>query len=99
MTKSLPEIFIEVDYFQKNKAGNQVCGDSFMSQKLKGEGRIIGVLSDGLGSGIKARVLSAMTATMEKRRNAIRIGNRSPSRSLIPFIFSRNLSYSVKQSG
>ena len=37
--------FIEVDFFQKNKAGNVVCGDSFMSQKLKGEGRIISVLS------------------------------------------------------
>ena len=49
--------FIEVDFFQKNKAGNVVCGDSFMSQKLKGEGRIISVLSDGLGSGIKASVL------------------------------------------
>ena len=35
-----------------------------MSQKLKGEGRVISVLSDGLGSGIKACVLSTMTATM-----------------------------------
>ncbi len=56
--------FIEVDFFQKNKAGNVVCGDCFMSQKLKGEGRVISVLSDGLGSGIKACVLSTMTATM-----------------------------------
>ena len=29
------DIFIEVDCFQKNKAGNIVCGDSYMSQKLK----------------------------------------------------------------
>ena len=58
------DIFIEVDCFQKNKAGNIVCGDSYMSQKLKEEDRIISVLSDGLGSGIKASVLSAMTATM-----------------------------------
>ena len=58
--------FIEVDFFQKNKAGNVVCGDSFMSQKLKGEGRIISVLSDGLGSGIKACVLSTLTVTMKQ---------------------------------
>ena len=59
-----PDIFIEVDHYEKKKAGHSVCGDCFMSQKLKGEGRIIGVLSDGLGSGIKASVLSVMTATM-----------------------------------
>lgn len=41
------DIFIEVDCFQKNKAGNIVCGDSYMSQKLKEEDRIISVLSDG----------------------------------------------------
>lgn len=45
--------FIEVDFFQKNKAGNVVCGDCFMSQKLKGEGRVISVLSDGLEAGSK----------------------------------------------
>ena len=83
MTKSLPEIFIEVDYFQKNKAGNQVCGDSFMSQKLKGEGRIIGVLSDGLGSGIKARVLSAMTATMAMNYTALNETILRTARSII----------------
>ena len=39
------DIFIEVDCFQKNKADNIVCGDSYMSQKLKEEDRIISVLS------------------------------------------------------
>lgn len=56
--------FIEVDYCQKNKAGNIVCGDSFLSHKFKEEGRVISVLSDGLGSGIKASVLSTITSTM-----------------------------------
>lgn len=83
MLNSLPEIFIEVDYFQKNKAGNPVCGDSFMSQKLKGEGRIIGVLSDGLGSGIKARVLSAMTATMAMNYTAMNETILRTARSII----------------
>ena len=66
------DIFIEVDCFQKNKAGNIVCGDSYMSQKLKEEDRIISVLSDGLGSGIKASVLSAMTATMAMNYTAMK---------------------------
>lgn len=56
--------FIEVDCCQKNKAGNIVCGDSFMSHKFKEEGRVISVLSDGLGSGIKASVLSTITSSM-----------------------------------
>lgn len=56
--------FLEVEYCQKNKAGNIVCGDSFLSHKFKEEGRVISVLSDGLGSGIKASVLSTLTASM-----------------------------------
>lgn len=56
--------FIEVDCFQKNKGDNIVCGDSFVSHKVKEEGRVISVLSDGLGSGIKASVLSTMTSSM-----------------------------------
>lgn len=58
------EIFTEIDFFQKSKAGNLICGDSFMCQKLNEEGRKICVLSDGLGSGIKASVLSSLTTTM-----------------------------------
>ncbi len=56
--------FLEVESFQKNKSGNLVCGDSFLSNKFKEEGRVISVLSDGLGSGIKASVLSTITASM-----------------------------------
>lgn len=56
--------FIEVDCFQKNKGDNMVCGDTFVSHKFKEEGRVISVMSDGLGSGIKASVLSTMTSTM-----------------------------------
>ncbi len=56
--------FIEVDCFQRNKGNNIVCGDTFLSHKFKEEGRVISVLSDGLGSGIKASVLSTITSTM-----------------------------------
>ena len=78
------DIFIEVDCFQKNKAGNIVCGDSYMSQKLKEEDRIISVLSDGLGSGIKASVLSAMTGAVSVLRHELHSHERkySPNRSL-----------------
>jgi len=55
---------IEVEYFQKNKHGNHVCGDHFVSKKIQNENRVVAVLSDGLGSGIKASVLASMTASM-----------------------------------
>ena len=37
-----------------------------MSRKLQEEGRTIAVLSDGLGSGIKANILATMTASMAR---------------------------------
>lgn len=55
---------IEVEYFQKNKHGNHVCGDHFVSRKVQNQNRVVAVLSDGLGSGIKASVLASMTASM-----------------------------------
>lgn len=59
-----PGSFIEIDHYQRFKDKQHVGGDSFLSRKLKDENRIISVLSDGLGSGIKANVLSTLTATM-----------------------------------
>jgi hypothetical protein len=58
------DFFIEIDCQHKNKHGNEVCGDLFLSKKIKEEERIVAVLSDGLGSGIKANVLATLTASM-----------------------------------
>jgi hypothetical protein len=55
--------FVEVDHAQERKRGQGADGDMFLSRKTE-EGRIISVLSDGLGSGIKAGVLATLTATM-----------------------------------
>jgi len=56
--------FIEIGSKSIQKQGQEVCGDVFMSRKLQKEGRTIAVLSDGLGSGIKANVLATMTVSM-----------------------------------
>jgi hypothetical protein len=53
------ESFIEVDYCQRAKHGQLISGDVFLSEKVKQEGRIVSVLSDGLGSGVKASVLAS----------------------------------------
>lgn len=57
-------LFQEVDFAQKMKNGENICGDCFLSKKMKDSERTISVLSDGLGSGVKANILSSMTATM-----------------------------------
>ncbi|MCK9557845.1 MAG: SpoIIE family protein phosphatase [Candidatus Cloacimonadaceae bacterium] len=54
--------FLEVDHFHICKSGYLSCGDTFYS--IKNENGIICVLADGLGSGIKASVLSTLTTTM-----------------------------------
>ncbi|MDZ4182164.1 MAG: SpoIIE family protein phosphatase, partial [Candidatus Cloacimonadaceae bacterium] len=58
----MPEYFLEADYYQICKQGYQSCGDSFYS--IKSADRVICVLADGLGSGIKASVLATLTTTM-----------------------------------
>jgi hypothetical protein len=56
--------YIEVGLHQKNHAGERICGDMFVSQKVKEENRTVVVLSDGMGHGVKASMLSTLTATM-----------------------------------
>ena len=58
------ENFIEVDYCQHAKHGQLISGDVFLTEKVKEGDRIVSVLTDGLGSGVKASVLATMTATM-----------------------------------
>ncbi len=57
-------MFIDVDCSQLKKYNQNAYGDYFISKRYPDEGRLIAVLSDGLGSGIKANILSCMTATM-----------------------------------
>ncbi|HSV56165.1 MAG TPA: SpoIIE family protein phosphatase, partial [Magnetospirillaceae bacterium] len=59
----MSETIVEVGHFQVRKAGQAGEGDVFLSRKTEG-GRIVSVLSDGLGSGVKAGVLATLTATM-----------------------------------
>ncbi|MCT4615644.1 MAG: SpoIIE family protein phosphatase [Marinifilaceae bacterium] len=60
----MEKYFVEIAYNQIKKDGKSVCGDVFLSRKIKAENRSIAILSDGLGSGIKANVLATMTASM-----------------------------------
>lgn len=57
-------VFIEIGFSFRNHNESLICGDTFLYKKFKEENRYIIVLSDGMGHGVKANVLSALTATM-----------------------------------
>ncbi|MHC1712563.1 MAG: SpoIIE family protein phosphatase [Solidesulfovibrio sp.] len=64
------DVFVEVEASQRNRFGEDICGDAFKTLKIADEGRVIAVLSDGLGHGVKASILSLMTATMALKYTA-----------------------------
>lgn len=55
---------IDIDCQQVNHYGEMICGDVFLSRRIKEENRTIAILSDGMGSGVKANVLATLTASM-----------------------------------
>ena len=57
-------MFIDIDCAQEKKYNQNTYGDYFLSKRYPDKGELIAVLSDGLGSGIKANILATMTATM-----------------------------------
>ena len=61
----MKEQYLELDFYQLCKNRQIACGDSFISRKF--DDRIVAVLADGLGSGIKASVLSTLTTAMAAR--------------------------------
>jgi hypothetical protein len=60
----LESYYIEVGVNQRNHDKERICGDMFLSEKLKDEQRVISVLTDGMGHGVKANVLATLTAKM-----------------------------------
>ncbi len=57
-------MFVDIDCYQEKKYNQNAYGDYFISKRYPDIDRLIAVLSDGLGSGVKANILSSMTATM-----------------------------------
>lgn len=57
--------FVDADGWKIRKEGQHAEGDTFLFQRTGN--RVYAVLSDGLGSGIKASVLSTLTATLALR--------------------------------
>ena len=57
-------MFIDIACSQKKKYNQNAYGDYFISGRFPNMNRVVAVLSDGLGSGIKANILACMTSTM-----------------------------------
>lgn len=92
------KFYIEVACDQRNYAGERICGDVFVSRKVKEENRTIAVLSDGMGHGVKANVLATLTATMaasltREHRSAEKIAEMIMN--TLPVCSQRRMSYAT----
>lgn len=92
------KFYIEVHCQQRNCNGERICGDVFLSKRIPEENRVIAVLSDGLGHGVKANVLATLTSTMAMR---FTMEHEDPNTiaeiimNTLPVCSDRNLSYST----
>ncbi len=92
------ESFIDVDTAQRAKTGQFVAGDVFLCRKIREESRVLSVLSDGLGSGVKASVLANLTATMAMKYSAAFVDIRKSAGTImetLPICEIRKISYST----
>jgi len=58
------DFYIEVNSQQRNHDDERICGDVFLYRYIKEEDRVVAVLSDGMGHGVKANILATLTSTM-----------------------------------
>ena len=56
--------FADIAFESLNCGGERICGDTFAYRRIRTEHRTVAVLSDGMGHGVKANVLSTLTASM-----------------------------------
>ena len=61
------DLCIDIDYSQLFKHGQKIGGDVFYLDRNEDSNVLTAILSDGLGSGVRANVLASMTAHMASK--------------------------------
>ncbi len=95
---SSDNLYIEIDARQINHQNEKICGDVFLKKRIKEDKRIIIVLSDGMGHGVKANVLATLTSTMALN---FTVEHRKPERiaeiimNTLPVCSERQISYAT----
>ncbi|MDD4141865.1 MAG: SpoIIE family protein phosphatase [Bacteroidales bacterium] len=92
------DYYVDVGCAQKNHYGEHICGDVFRSKRIITEDRIIVVLSDGMGHGVKANVLATFTAAFainftEEHKDIEKIADIIMN--TLPVCAERKISYST----
>ena len=94
MTENL---YADIGYQSLTKYGEFVCGDHIEAIR-QSDGSVVLVLADGLGSGVKACILSTLTSTIVSRMVAANLNIPYCVRSIaeaLPVCSVRNLAYST----
>lgn len=92
------QVFVEVDFYQESKAQQAAAGDVFLSHRSETGDRVVCVLADGLGSGIKANVLATLTATMAMKYITSDIDPQKAAKIImatLPVCSERKIGYST----
>ncbi len=88
---------IEVAHYNLHKYKEKVAGDCFLMNKAPDE-RIVATLADGMGSGVKANILSELTASMLQRFMLANVNTVRAANSImetLPICSVRKVSYST----
>lgn len=90
-------LYADIGYYSHPKFGNKICGDHIQMIKQQ-DGSSVLVLADGLGSGIKANILSTLTSTIISRMIAENLPVEDCVRTIaaaLPICSERGLAYST----
>ncbi len=91
------DLYTDIGYLSINHVGELLCGDNVTVTDLS-DGSHVVVLADGLGSGVKANILSTLTSTMMSKMVANDIDFEECVKTIIatlPICKDRGVAYST----